>query len=135
MKTIYIGLPVKDLARSTAFYTALGFRKDDKFSDDTTSTMTWSENITFQLQTHAKFKGWVEKGVVDARTTAGALFTVSQEQRGHVDRLVETAAKLGGKAGQRAPIDLGWLYNRGFEDPDGHMFEAVWLDTAGAAAM
>lgn len=135
MRSIYIGLPVKDLARSTAFYAALGCKKDDKFSDETTSTMIWSDTITFQLQTHAKFKGWVEKGVVDARTTAGALFTVSQEKRAHVDQLVETAARQGGKAGGRAPIDLGWLYNRSFEDPDGHMFEAVWIDPAGAAAM
>ena len=135
MKTIYIGLPTKDLTRSTRFYAALGFTKDDKFSDDTTSTMIWSEAITFQLQTHAKFKGWVDKEVVDARTTAGALVTLSQENRADVDNIVEAAAKHGGKAGERDPIDLGWLYNRSFEDPDGHMFEAVWLDPAGAASM
>ena len=134
-KSIYVGLPVKNLAASTQFYEALGFKKDTQFSDDTTSTMVWSDTITFQLQTHDKFKGWVSKEVVDARTTAGVLLTLSQATRNDVDAIVKVAADAGGKAGTRAPIDMGWLYNRSFEDPDGHMFEVVWLDVKDAADM
>ncbi len=130
-KSIYVGLPVKNLAASTQFYEAIGFRKDERFSDDTTSTMIWSDTITFQLQTYDKFKGWVSREVADAHTTSGVLLTLSQESRNEVDAMVEAAAKAGGKAGTRAPIDMGWLYNRSFEDPDGHMFEAVWLDMKG----
>jgi predicted lactoylglutathione lyase len=130
-KSIYVGLPVKNLAVSTQFYEAIGFKKDERFSDDTTSTMIWSDTITFQLQTYDKFKGWVSKDVVDARTTSGVLLTLSQDSRNEVDAIVEAAAKAGGKAGTRTPIDMGWLYNRSFEDPDGHMFEAVWLDRKG----
>ena len=135
MKSIYVGLPVRNLAASTQFYQALGFKIDARFSDDTTSTMVWSDTITFQLQTHDKFKGWVSKEVADARTTSGVLLTLSQDTRYDVDAIVEAAAEAGGKAGTRAIIDMGWLYNRSFEDPDGHMFEAVWLDTKGAAEM
>ncbi|WP_299425799.1 VOC family protein [uncultured Meiothermus sp.] len=127
-KMIYVGLPVTNLAVSTQFYEAIGFKIDERFSDDTTSTMIWSDTITFQLQTHDKFKGWVSKAVVDARTTSEVLLTLSQETRNEVDSIVQAAAEAGGKAGTRAPIDMGWLYNRSFEDPDGHMFEAVWLD-------
>jgi uncharacterized protein len=134
-KSIYVGLPVKDLAASTRFYESLGFKKNAEFSDATTSTMVWSDTITFQLQTHERFTGWVSKKVADARTTSEVLLALSQGKRDDVDALVETAAKAGGKAGTRAPIDMGWLYNRSFEDPDGHMFEAVWLDTKGAADM
>lgn len=47
-----------------------------------------------------------------------------------MDAIVEAAATAGGKADPRAPTDMGWLYNRAFEDPDGHMFEAVWVDMA-----
>ena len=131
MKSIYVGLPVTNLPASTHFYEALGFKKDVRFSDDTTSTMTWSETITFQLQTHDRFRGWVAKEVVDARRASGSLFTLSQESRDDVDAMVKAASKSGGKAGERAPIDMGWLYNRSFEDPDGHMFEVVWLDPKG----
>jgi predicted lactoylglutathione lyase len=134
-KSIYVGLPVTNLVASTQFYEALGFRKDAKFSDDTTSTMVWSDTITFQLQTHSKFKGWVSKEVANARTTSEVLLTLSQDTREGVDAVVMGAAEAGGKASTRPPIDLGWLYNRSFEDPDGHMFEAVWLDPKGAASM
>jgi predicted lactoylglutathione lyase len=51
-----------------------------------------------------------------------------------VDAIVEAAGVAGGKADPRAPTDMGWLYNRAFEDPDGHIFEAVWVDMAAAAA-
>lgn len=133
MKSIYVGLPVTNLAASTQFYEALGLKKVAQFSDDTTSTMVWSDTITFQLQTHDKFKGWVSKEVADARTTSEVLLTLSQDTRDDVDAIVKAATEAGGKAGTRAPIDLGWLYNRSFEDPDGHMLEALWLDMTGTA--
>lgn len=135
MKSIYVGLPVKDLAASTRFYEALGFKKNAQFSDDTTATMVWSDTITFQLQTHDKFMEWVSKEVADARTTSEVLLTLSLDKREDVDAVVNAAAESGGKAGTRAPIDMGWLYNRSFEDPDGHMLEALWLDMQGSADM
>jgi predicted lactoylglutathione lyase len=135
MKSIYVGLPVKDLAASTSFYEALGFQKNAQFSDDTTATMVWSDTITFQLQTHERFMGWVSKEVADARTMSEVLLTLSLDKREDVDAMVNAAAASGGKAGTRAPIDMGWLYNRSFEDPDGHMLEALWLDTQGSADM
>ena len=135
MKSIYVGLPVKDLAASTKFYEALGFQKNAQFSDDTTSTMVWSDTITFQLQTHERFVGWVSKEVADARTTSEVLLSLSLDTREEVDAVVNAAANAGGKAGTRAPIDMGWLYNLAFEDPDGHMFEALWLDTQSGAPM
>ncbi|MBP8001982.1 MAG: VOC family protein [Chloroflexi bacterium] len=135
MKSIYVGLPVKDLAASTRFYEAVGFQKNAQFSDDTTATMVWSDTITFQLQTHERFVGWVSKEVADARTTSEVLLSLSMDTREEVDAVVNAAAEAGGKAGTRAPIDMGWLYNRSFEDPDGHMFEALWLDMQGSADM
>ena len=127
-KSIYVGLPVKNLAVSTKFYEALGFKKEGEFSDDTTSTMVWSDTITFQLQTHEKFTGWVSKKVADTHTMSEVLLTLSQDKQEDVDSLIKTAVNAGGKAGTRAPINFGWLYNRSFENPDGHMFEAVWFD-------
>ena len=68
------------------------------------------------------------KKVADAHTMSEVLLTLSQDKQEDVDSLIKTAVDAGGKAGTRAPINFGWLYNRSFEDPDGHMFEAVWFD-------
>lgn len=128
-------MPVTYLALSTQFYEALDFEKDARFSDDTTSTMVWSDTITFQLQTHDRFKKWVSKEVVRAHSMSGVLLILSQDTRNDVDALVITAAEAGGKVGTRKPIDMGWLYNRSFEDPDRHKFEAVWFDRKATTAM
>ncbi len=95
MKSIYVGLPVKDLAASTKFYEALGFQKNAQFSDDTTSTMVWSDTITFQLQTHERFVGWDSKELADARTTSEVLLTLSLDTREEVDAVVNAAANAG----------------------------------------
>jgi predicted lactoylglutathione lyase len=44
----------------------------------------------------------------------------------------EVAASHGGQADINPAQDLGFLYNRNFVDPDGHVWEAVWLDMSAA---
>lgn len=130
-KSIFVTLPVTDLGAATRFYTAIGCKKNEQFSDHTASTMAWSETITFQLQTREKFATYSSKAVADAHRTCQVLLGVSADSRDHVDAIVKAAAVAGGKADLRAPIDMGWLYNRAFQDPDGHVFEAYWLDPKG----
>ena len=127
-KSIFVSLPVKDLPAATRFYAAIGCKKNDKFSDDTASTMVWSETISFQVQTREKFSSWLAKKVADAHETCETFLGLSVDARADVDAVLKAAAANGGKADVRAPIDLGWLYNRAFEDPDGHVFEAYWID-------
>jgi predicted lactoylglutathione lyase len=92
--------------------------------------MVWSDAIIFHLLTRDFFATFTPKPVAEAQKTSEVLLALAQDSRETVDAIVEAAATAGGKADPRAPTDMGWLYNRAFEDPDGHMFEAVWVDMA-----
>ncbi|MFN8445863.1 MAG: hypothetical protein U0175_34045 [Caldilineaceae bacterium] len=131
-KMIYVNLPVKDLATATRFYEAIGCQKNESFSDHQASSMVWSESITFHLLTQDFFATFVRKPIADARATCEVLLALTQESRAAVDAIVAAAANAGGKADVREPVDLGWLYNRAFEDTDGHVFEAVSADMSSA---
>src|SRR5699024_2340910 len=119
---IFINLPVKDLAASERFYSALGFTKNEQFSDDNAVSMVWSDAITFMLLKHEYFLTFTKKPLANARETVGALFAISLDSREAVDAITETAGKSGGKADVRDVQDLGFMYSRAFEDPDGHVF-------------
>lgn len=131
-KMIFINLPVKDLAAATRFYEAIGCTKNVQFSDESTSSMVWSEAVTFHLMTRDRFAGYAPKGIADAQTATAMLIALSQDSREEVDAVVDAAAANGGKADVRPPQDLGFLYVRTFEDPDGHVFEPAYMDMAAA---
>jgi uncharacterized protein len=131
-KMIFVNLPVADITASTRFYEAIGCRKNEQFSDDKVSSMIWSDLITFQLLKRDYFATFTPKPVADAHATCQVLLCLSRDSRADVDALADTAATAGGKADTRAPIDMDFLYNRAFEDPDGHVFELVWLNPEAA---
>lgn len=133
-KMIFINLPVRDLAASTRFYEAIGCKKNPQFSDEKTSSMVWSEEITFHLLTHEYYATFTKKPIADAHATSAALFALSRESREEVDSIVEAAAKAGGKADVRERQDMGFMYLRTFEDPDGNLFEPAWMDVAAMMA-
>jgi predicted lactoylglutathione lyase len=132
-KAIYIALPVTDLTASTRFYEVIGCSRNAQFSDDKSSTMNWSETITFQLQVKEYFATYAPHAVADATKSTQVLLTLTCDSREEVDSIVATAAASGGKTGFRDDTDLGWLYNRAFTDPNGHVFEAVWIDMSAMA--
>jgi predicted lactoylglutathione lyase len=127
---IFLSLPVQDLAAATRFYEAIGCRKNDQFSDANTSSMAFSETITFMLLTHDYYATYTAKPIADAHRTSGMLIGLSLDSREAVDTVVEAAAATGGKADVRAARDMGFMYQRTFEDGDGHLFEMVWFNPA-----
>jgi predicted lactoylglutathione lyase len=129
-KMIFVNLPVEDLAAATRFYEAIGCKKNEQFSDHRASSMVWSDAITFHLLTRDYFATFTPKPVADARQSCEVLLAITLDSREAVDAISEAAAAAGGKADVRAPMDMGWMYNRAFEDTDGHIFEAVWADMA-----
>ena len=133
-KLIFVNLPVADLAASTRFYQAIGCVKNEQFSDEKASSMVWSDTITLQLLTRAYFATFSAKPVADAHQTCQVLFALSRDSRDDVNAIADAAASAGGQADVREVMDLGWLYNRAFADPDGHVFEAVWMDAKAAPA-
>jgi uncharacterized protein len=127
-KMIFVNLPVKDLTVSTRFYEAIGCTKNDDFSDEKASSMMWSDEIFFMLLKPDFFKTFTSKPLADAHATTGTLIALSCDNREAVDAITETAGRSGGKADVRPAQDMGFMYSRAFEDPDGNIFEPVWMD-------
>ena len=132
-KLIFVNLPVGDLERATAFYEAVGARKNPQFSDETASCMVFSETIHTMLLTHDKFRQFTPKRIADARETSEVLICISAESRDEVDRMTESALANGGRE-PREPQDHGFMYGRSFEDPDGHIWEPMFMDMEAAKA-
>jgi predicted lactoylglutathione lyase len=135
MSSIYVNLPVADLAASTRFYEAMGCKKNEQFSDEKASSMIWSDTIIFHLLTREYFATYSPRPVADAHASCQVLVALTCDRREDVDALAEAAARSGGKADVRDAMDMGWLYNRAFEDVDGHVYEAVWMDMTAANEM
>lgn len=127
-RMMFLNLPVRDIAAATRFYEAIGCQRNAQFSDENASSMVWSEAISFHLLTHAYFETYVRKPIADAQASTGMLIALSCDSRAAVDAMIDAAAAAGGRADIREPQDMGFMYLRTFEDPDGHVFEAVWLD-------
>jgi uncharacterized protein len=134
-KMIFVNLPVKDLALATRFYEAIGCEKNQQFSDDNASSMVWSDTITFQLLARDYFATFTPKPVTDAHAGSEVLLALSRDSRDEVDTAVEAGAAAGGKADIRAPQDMGFMYGRAVEDPDGHVLEFAWMDMSAASEM
>jgi predicted lactoylglutathione lyase len=124
---IFVNLPVQDLEKSMAFFREIGFDFNPQFTDDTAACMVISEHIYAMLLTHAKFKEFTKKAIADARTTTEVLTALTVEGREEVDAMVGRALDAGGSPA-REPQDHGFMYERSFEDLDGHLWEIVWMD-------
>ena len=124
---IYVNLPVKDLKRSVAFFTALGFTFNADFTDENATCMIVGENIFVMLLVESFFKTFTDKAICDARKNTEVLVCISTESRQKVDDLVSKAIAAGGTA-PRKPQDHGFMYQHGFEDVDGHIWELVYME-------
>jgi predicted lactoylglutathione lyase len=132
-KLIFVNLPVNDLARATAFYQAIGATKNEQFCDETASCMVLSETIHAMLLTHDKFRQFTPKKIADAKTSSEVLICISADSRDAVDDTVGKANAAGGAADPCPKQDYGFMYGRSFEDPDGHIWEVMWMDVEAAA--
>ena len=131
-KTIFISLPVADLAASTRFYEALGFRNNPQFSDATSACMAWSEAIQVMLLTHAKWRNFTQRPFPPAGSS-GHMLSLSLDSREAVDAMNRAAAAHGGQADANPAEDYGYMYSRDLADPDGHLWATFWLDSQAAA--
>jgi hypothetical protein len=126
---IFVNLPVRDLERSKAFYEAIGFRNEPKFSNDAAAMMVLSDTISVMLLTHPFYATFTRKPIADAHSSSQVLLCISCESPADVDRITSAAASAGGKADVASKQDMGEvMYGRSFEDPDGHHWEPMWMD-------
>jgi hypothetical protein len=128
---IFVNLPVADLGRSTAFYKAIGAEQNLQFTDETATMMTFSDAINVMLLTHDKFRQFTSKRIADSHETVQVLLALSCDGREGVDDITEKAIAAGGRE-TREKEDHGWMYGRAFEDPDGHIWEPMWMDVEAA---
>lgn len=124
---IFVNLPVADLPKSMAFFGSLGFTFNSQFTDDTAACMVVSNDNFVMLLTRAKFAEFTTKTIIDARTAIQMLLAVSFESRPRVDQIVDAALRAGATE-PGPPRDYGFMYQRSFEDPDGHIWEIFHMD-------
>jgi hypothetical protein len=131
-KMIFVNLPVAQLDASKRFYEAVGFTINPQFSDDAGACMVLSDTIHVMLLTHDKYRQFTTKAVADARTTSEVLICVSADSRAEVDGMVGKAKAAGTVIDPTPKQDFGFMYGRSFEDPDGHIWEVMWMDAEAA---
>ncbi|HVR91122.1 MAG TPA: VOC family protein [Novosphingobium sp.] len=132
-RMIFVNLPVADLPRAMQFYTALGFANEPKFTDETAACMVLSDTIFVMLLTHAKWHSFTQRPI-PASDTSEVMLAISCEDREAVNAMADTATANGGTADINPAQDHGFMMSRSFADPDGHVWEPLWMDPATAEA-
>ncbi|NQX18021.1 VOC family protein [Rathayibacter sp. VKM Ac-2857] len=129
--TIFVNLAVSDIARSRAFYEALGYSINEGFSDENAVSVVISDTITAMLLTREFFAEFTSKSIIDATTSTEVQLALSAESKAEVDAVHEKALAAG--ATDAGTQDHGFMYSKSFDDPDGHHWDFVWMDPAAAA--
>jgi len=130
---MFVNLPVKDLDRTVAFFTALGFKFNPQFTDKNATCMIVSEEAFVMLLVEPFFNGFTPKPISDAKKSTEVLLCLSAESRAEVDDMVAKAIAAGGSAPNK-PQDHGFMYQHGFEDLDGHLWEVAYMDMSAMPA-
>ena len=120
-------MAVEDLDRSVEFFTRLGFTFDPRFTDEQATCMVVSDEAFVMLLVQSRFTDFTTKELCDPRTQTEAIMAVSAESREEVDQFADKALEAGGTPAND-PMEMESMYGRSFHDPDGHLWEVVWMD-------
>jgi len=126
---IFVNLPVKDLNKSKEFFTKLGFNINPQFTDEKAACVVISEDIYAMILTENFFKTFTKKDIADAGKSTEAIIALSADSKEKVNEMADKAIEAGGKQ-SLDPQDHGFMYQRSFQDLDGHLWEVVWMDPA-----
>ena len=126
-KMIFVNLPVTDVERAKTFYAGLGFTLDEQFSNEDTASFVIDEHLYVMLLSRQRFADFVPGTVGDPAQATSVLNCISAESREEADELLRRALGSGGKPWQD-PQDHGFMYGTSFTDPDGNVWEAMWMD-------
>ena len=124
---IFVNLPTSDLERSKAFYTGIGWSINPNFTDENAACVVIDENLYLMILTREFFATFTDKPIVDPRTSLQVETAFSRDSREAVDAIFEKVIVAGGTK-HRETQDYGFMYARDFEDPDGNLFSALWMD-------
>ncbi|WP_260405815.1 VOC family protein [Microbacterium sp. G2-8] len=127
--SVFVNLPVADLERTKAFYSALGAEIVPEFTDDNATCIKWDENVFFMMLKTDYFGTFTDKPVVTADKGAGVITALSRDSKEEVARTRELVLANGG--GENKPTqDYGFMVQSSMTDPDGHILEFMWMDPA-----
>jgi predicted lactoylglutathione lyase len=126
-RSIFVNLPVEDLRKSIEFFTRLGFSFNPQFTDETATCMIVGPEACVMLLTQDKFRAFTPNPICDARKNTEVLVCLSCDNRAQVDDMVRAAVAAGGNT-YNEPQDHGFMYAHGFQDPDGHIWELMYMD-------
>ena len=132
-KMIFVNLPVRDLAASTAYYVALGGAVNPQFSDEQATSLMLSEAIGVMLLTRDRYRQFTARPIGDARRESQALLALTVDSRDAVDATLTRTIAAGGRADPNPAQDHGFMFSRSIEDPDGNVWEIVWMNPAAQA--
>ncbi len=127
---MFVNLPVADLPRSIQFFTALGYAFNPQFTNENATCMLIGENMCVMLLAKPFFAGFVTRPIADTHAAVGGLVALSCASREEVDTIV-AKAKAAGAQIPKPPVDHGFMYQHGFTDLDGHVWEVFWMDANG----
>jgi uncharacterized protein len=124
---MYLNVSVRDLNKSKEFFSQLGFKLRDKFTDEKAACLIINPDCYVMLLRPEFFQDFTDKPILDASSATEAFIGISAENRVAVDQMVDHAKRLGGSE-FRKPHDHGFMYARSFHDLDGHIWEVFWMD-------
>ena len=130
-RMLFVNMPVADVGRSKAFFAALGFSFDPKFTDESATCMLVGEQAFVMLLNRERFADFAKHPIADPTTHTLALYCFSASSRDEVDTVSAAALAAGGSEADDAE-DYGFMYSRSFYDLDGHGWQVMWMDPAAA---
>ena len=131
-RMLFVNLPVKNLQRSVDFFTQLGFEFNAQFTDENATSMVINDQATVMLLVEDFFQTFTDRRVADATSATEVLVAFSVSEKSQVDTVVEAALASGGSP-HKDKKDEGFMYEWSFCDPDGHVWEVMWMDPAAMA--
>jgi uncharacterized protein len=123
---IFVNMPVKNLNRSVKFFTKLGYKFDPEFTNKSGTCMIVGKNIFVMLLVEKFFKSFTKKKLCDATRCTEVIVCLSATSRAKVDKMVAKAVAAGGTT-PNGSKDLGFMYQHGFQDLDGHLWEFIHM--------
>jgi predicted lactoylglutathione lyase len=133
LRQIFVNLPIKDMARSQAFFKSMGLKFNQQFTNEQGACLEIADNIYAMLLVEPFFQGFTKLPISDAKKATEVLIALSCDSRTEVDEMVAKAVVAGGTT-PNAPQDHGFMYQHGFADLDGHQWEVFWMDMSAAPA-
>lgn len=132
-RQIFVNLPIQDMARSQAFFKALGLSFNQRFTNEHGACLEIGENFYAMLLVQPFFQGFTQKPISDAHQSTEVILALSVDSRAEVEDVIARAVAAGATT-HNAPQDHGFMFQHGFADLDGHQWEVFWMDEAAAPA-